>query len=257
MRQPFTTPEGYRAYLDRTMEHRLQVTSAGGVGTTLIGNHFITCGLPMPTLDTPDSTYAKHQPEPPHDSRVPEGFRALYLFGDPRISLLSMLRRKNPGPDGVLYSTAQYELMRPMERPATGELAGALGSLEKFIPYALKHGDPYKVHEQMRAWYDAKRDYPIVFAKYDALPRKWPGVMKALSLKGVTEPEWKPRRTTLDGLDPALLEPLTEVYADALRFQESLPEVELRGSGRSPAIAFQSNARGPVTPLEFRWEYLS
>lgn len=83
--------------LQRTLDclkprHTVQLTSFGGAGTTMLYRFMTESGLDVPRDG--DWGIWKHAPEPPDSSEVRQGFRAVYLFGDPINAVLSVFNRK-------------------------------------------------------------------------------------------------------------------------------------------------------------------
>ena len=68
--------------------HTRQVTSYGGSGTTALIRYFAEAGLDLPK--SPDHFPFKHTAAPPKGDEVPDDFRVVYVYADPRDAVVSL-----------------------------------------------------------------------------------------------------------------------------------------------------------------------
>lgn len=146
--------------------HRIQVTSFGGSGTTMLRNWLVEQGCSLPQEH--DSGIWKHLPVPPtlDTYQIPAGFRAIYLIGDPVESLLSVFHRSYHMWHAVRMQShsrwpAQFLLEDYPVEPTWG--------LKEFL--RLKQ-DCFGIHDHFAAWTTTPkrtREYPILVMKYDKI----------------------------------------------------------------------------------------
>src|SRR5690606_30273635 len=86
---------GLQRYAETTdpylIDHTVQVTSFGGSGTTALCNKFLDAGVDL--QKGPAQWPFKHRRVPPTVDEVPDGFRVVYVVGDPRDAVVSIFRR--------------------------------------------------------------------------------------------------------------------------------------------------------------------
>lgn len=110
----------------------------------------------------------KHMAVPPHDCDVKPGFRAVYLFDDPRNAVLSVFRR-----------SYQNWHIRNMNGNLDGWEEGY--TIDDF----LSNGDDlFRMEEQFEDWVHARRSYPILFIRFDEL---WDHLKTLFSFVGLPE----------------------------------------------------------------------
>jgi hypothetical protein len=146
--------------------HQIQVTSFGGAGTTMLRNWLVDNGASLP--QEYDSGIWKHLPAPPTRDKfqIPEGFRAIYLIGDPVESLLSVFGRNYHMWHAVrMQSHSRWPSQFLLEDAPVAPPWG----LKEFLN--LKQ-DCFGIHDQFAAWTTTPkraRDYPILIIKYDKI----------------------------------------------------------------------------------------
>jgi hypothetical protein len=151
---------------DMAIHHTLQVTSFGGSGTTALYEHLAASGADVPR--TPGHFPFKHQPTPPTRADAPDGFRVIYLCGDPRDAVASVFRRG--------YQGGHYRGMRLANPPAAAE--AHLANLRAFTSAGV---DEFEIAAHFDRWL-AVTDIPVLFVKYDALGSSWPTVREFAGL---------------------------------------------------------------------------
>jgi hypothetical protein len=114
----------------------------------------------------------KHQSSPPSDSQVSSGFRAVYLFSDPRNAVVSIFRR------GIQH----FHLSRLSD--AVGGWGVATRDPESWpLSTFLDHGvDLFDMETQYDNWTNADRDYPIMILRFEALWDRLPEVFAFLGI---------------------------------------------------------------------------
>lgn len=202
------------------VRHSLQVTSFGGAGTTVLLRHFAELGFPLPAPDN-DWGRFKHQRRPPAGVEVPTGFRVLYPWADPRISALSLLRRRLRKSKRT-FAWAHWGRMDLAIPAPPDDIAEALDSVEAFVELER---DPFDIADHLRRWLLVK-DYPVIFASYVHLPFIWSDVMRHLALP-IDTPlfSWKGRESALEKQAPHVIMRLTQIYSEALHILRELPPV--------------------------------
>lgn len=198
-----------------TVHHTVQVTSFGGSATTALYDHLMAAGADIPM--TPGQFPFKHQRVPPANDAVPEGFRVVYPFADPRNAVVSLFRRG--------YQGGHYRGMRL--RTPTAEVEQTLLDLDHFLEAGV---DEFGLADQFDRWYArGTRAYPVLFLKYENLATAWPEVREFIGLPAdypclatrARESEWQ---ATPDSVRARL----DEMYGDLARRLAALPTVDLR-----------------------------
>lgn len=201
----------------------VQVTSFGGVGTTALYAHLESLGVDVPRAS--DWGWPKHQRIPPHRADVPEGFRAVYVFGDPRDAILSVFRRG--------YEIWHYERMQLPESAPTGRAEAALRSTADF---ARSGFDPYKIDEHLGNWL-AVVDVPVLFIHHEVLSTRWEAIRAFIGLPVAATPLPSNQRKTDWRSEPdEIRDGFTSIYGELAEFIGRLPRVFLAG-GLEPRLA--------------------
>ena len=166
-------PEYERSVDPYRVTHTVQVTSFGGSGTTALCAHLLAAGVDL--QPGPAQWPFKHRRQPPSAHEVPEGFRVLYLVGDPRDAVLSIFRRNlQVGHYGALHG-----------RPPEPEVMQRLETLETFLAAGI---DDFDLAGHVDGWLHHPAGYPVLFVRYDRLPEVWDEVNAFVGL----EPEHPP-----------------------------------------------------------------
>ena len=197
------------------VRHTVQVTSFGGSGTTALADHLLAAGVDLPAdagvlpLQAPAGPAAR--------ADVPAGFRVVYPFGDPRNAVVSVFRR---GFQGGHYRGMQ------LRRPPL-EVEQRLASLETFLDAGV---DDFGIEDHFDHWFSRPaRDYPVLFVRFDDLPRAWPVLTDFVGLPSDSPAlavrrrasEWQslpaPQRARLDEMYGLLARRLEELASTELR----------------------------------------
>lgn len=165
-----------RSILSRPVRHAAQVSSFGGVGTTLLQGFLADAGVSMPTER--DCGPWKHMPVPPTDEQVDEDFRVIYVFGDPAEAVVSVFRR----------GLADFHIRRML-----GPL-GAWPDGATLAEYLAFPDDPFRTAAHFDAWWGASRRYPILFVRYDDLWERIDEVVEFVGLPAALARTFPARR---------------------------------------------------------------
>jgi hypothetical protein len=157
------------------IDHTVQITSHGGTGTTMLYDFLENYSVDVPQ----DPSRWKHLPEPPTDSEVRQGFRALYLFGNPINAVLSVFRR---------------DYQRWHFRNMTGDFDGWNEDLEHLSRFLDQESDPFEMQKHFHAWTTADRSYPIMLLQFDALWDNLPELFSFFGLPYRLQAEFPERR---------------------------------------------------------------
>lgn len=206
------------------IRHTVQVTSFGGSGTTSLCEHLAGAGVDLP--QTPGHFPFKHQRVAPRADEVPAGFRVVYLVGDPRNAVMSVFGRGFQG--------GHYLGMR-LEAPSA-EVDARLRTLESFLEAGV---DDFELEDHVDRWLGSgDRGYPIVVARFEALPRAWPTIGRVVGLAPdapglaslARQSDWRalPRR---------MRRQVDRMYGDLARRIEALPPAQIVGGTATPRNA--------------------
>jgi hypothetical protein len=196
----------------RRINHTVQITSYGGSGTTAICDYLSDAGVDLPR--TPDYFPFKHQRNPPSPEKVPEGFRAVYVYGDPRDVVVSLFRRG--------LQLGQYRWSHGGWRGPSPEVRQRLSSLESFLEAGI---DELGLEDHLDRW--LTRDpsgYPVLFVKYESLAEAWPTVRDFVGL-APSHPclPLLPRESDWSSLPDDLRERLDRMYEGLVRRISAMP----------------------------------
>ncbi len=151
-------PEYERTADPYRITHTVQVTSFGGSGTTALCAHLLAAGVDL--QPGPGQWPFKHRRQAPTAAEVPDGFRVLYLIGDPRDAVLSIFRRDlQVGHYGALHGHAP-----------DAEAAARLENLESFATAGI---DDFALADHVDGWLHHPDGYPVLFVRYDRLTEAW------------------------------------------------------------------------------------
>ena len=143
------------------LDHDVQVTSFGGAGTTALCDHLTSRGV---TLQRgPGHWPWKHRRRRPSPTDVPEGFRVIYLLGDPRDAVLSLFRRD--------YQLGHYQAVN--ERDPDPSAGRRLESLDRFLQAGV---DDFALADHVDRWLAPDPGYPLLAIRYEALASNWPEI---------------------------------------------------------------------------------
>lgn len=202
-------PEYERSTDAYRITHTVQVTSFGGSGTTALCAHLLAAGVDL--QPGPGQWPFKHRRQPPRRDEVPEGFRVVYLVGDPRDAVLSIFRRNFQfGHYGALHGQV------PGPEPKT-----RLESLETFAAAGI---DDFALSDHVDGWMHHPAGYPVLFVRYDRLRDAWEEMNVFVGL-APDHPFLPPRTRASDrrAVPSALKEQLDAMYGELARRLDSLP----------------------------------
>jgi hypothetical protein len=198
------------------IHHTIQVTSFGGCGTSALYDHLSAAGVDVPK--TPGHAPFRHMRIPPDPKTVPAGFRVIYLYGDPRNSVLSLFRRGH----GQLEDA--YLNLRPEPPPEAARQR--LASLEAFLGAQV---DELQLEDHLERWLIRERSgYPVLFLRFESLPGTWPVVRDFVGLPPDYPPlEVRTRRSDWQSLPQPLREQIDRLYGGLARRIDDLPPVQI------------------------------
>ena len=152
----------------------------------------------------------KHQSPPPQDDKVPTGFRALYVYGDPRNAVLSVFRRG--------YQNWHIQNMQEDLRGWNDDWT--------LRDYLAEGKDLFGLAGHFDSWVTADRDYPIMIAEFDAL---WDEQSAVFSFFGLPTdamqdfPERKERNSDWRDESSEVQDQITSIYGDLINRMYSFP----------------------------------
>jgi hypothetical protein len=159
----------------------------------------------------------KHLPEPPSDDNVDNGFRAIYLFGDPMNAVLSVFRRD--------YQSWHVRNMNSRDEDWAGWDDD--WDLEDFLSQGY---DYFHMERHFTNWTEAERDYPILLLRFDALWQRMPEVFAYLGLPSPTMEHFPERRERLSdwSSQPSHIQRrLTRMYGDLKYKVDDTPDLQI------------------------------
>jgi hypothetical protein len=194
--------------------HTVQVTSFGGVGTTTMCDHLACLGVDVPT--TPGHFPFKHGRIPPRAYDVPDGFRVVYILGDPRDAVLSIFRRGR--------QESHYRGMIGFEPSAT--TLHHLSNLDTFLEGGV---DEFLIEDHLDRWMNrAPIGYPVLFLKFWSLPESWSTVMDFVGAPQESEgPELVPRASDWSSLAEPQRTRLDRMYGALAERIDAMPAVHI------------------------------
>lgn len=195
------------------IDHTVQVTSFGGSGTTALCDHLLSLSVDL--QKGPAQWPFKHRRHPPAASEVSDGFRVVYIVGDPRDAIVSIFRRD--------YQVGHWSALH--EQDPSDEIQRRLASLETFLDAGR---DEFELADHFARWRAHDPGYPVMFLRYDRLGDVWPQVA---SFVGLTPPQpalptWQ-RRSDWRSLPPERQQQLDELYGVLARTIDDMPAVEI------------------------------
>lgn len=197
------------------IEHTLQVTSFGGTGTTMLYKFLEKHDVDIPS-DHPNWRPWKHLPRTPEDSDVRDGFRAVYVFGNPMNAVLSVFRRDY-----------QRWHIRNMREEVTEPKSPDWG-LDEFLQ---ETEDPFRMAQHFRGWTNADRSYPILGLKFDAL---WNHLPEFFAFAGLPTrcldefPERRERTSDWTEEEKSVRRGLQEFYGELWSEIQETPDFQIR-----------------------------
>lgn len=181
--------------------------SPGGVGSCALEDFF------GGAINHPRSSWNAHERDP---SKLPEGAKATYVFGDPYNIILSYFRR------GFLKYPYTHATHMGITSPVL--LAKQEWSIEDFLN--LKE-DPFKLEEHFLNWMYSGRN--LMMIRYESLPRtinylcSWYG----LPFEYGNSFKFIPRASDFDKLDAELKKKMRRLYGGFKEMMEEMPDVSI------------------------------
>ena len=194
--------------------HTSQISSFGGSATTALSNFLEQKGVGLPKITEWDWAPWKHMRCPPRDHTVQKGFRALYVVADPRDAMLSVFRRGY-----------QHWHIQRLE----GDVASWNFSwdLEQFLSCGHDH---FRLREHLDNWIKARRGYPIMIIKYEALWEQLPAVFEffdAPPARVEESPRRTRRKTNWKSEAKEIIEALNRIYGDLAEDIATMADVNI------------------------------
>jgi hypothetical protein len=206
-------PEIERTSDPYRIAHTVQVTSFGGSGTTSLCAYLLAAGVDLQR--GPGQWPFKHRRQPPRVDEVPEGFRVLYLVGDPRDAVLSIFRRE--------YQVGHYRSLHGEEPDAETKLR--LETLEAFLAAGV---DDFALADHVQGWLDHPAGYPVLFVRYERLPDVWAEVAAFIGLRSDHPPmPARGRRSDRRAIGSPMKEQLDALYGELAARIDSLSPIHL------------------------------
>jgi hypothetical protein len=204
-------------YADRhdalAIDHTVQVTSFGGSGTTALCDHLLSLGVDL--QKGPAQWPFKHRRIPPSATEVPDGFRVVYLVGDPRDAIMSVFRRD--------YQVGHWSALN--ERDPDDETQRRLASLDAFLDAGH---DEFELADHFARWRAHDPGYRVMFLRYDHLGEVWPEVADFVGLSPAQPAlPTKARHSDWRSLPPERRRQLDALYGELARTIDALPPVEI------------------------------
>jgi hypothetical protein len=216
----------------RPYKRDIAVFSFGGVGSKLLVKWLLGPGQK-------ERRYASthyHWRLPP--LRVNEGQRIIYMFGDPRDAIVSFFQRRisrheRHGFDNFSRTKESPALDWPLKALRHIEADTSGFSIEwDLAEYLAQERDYFRLEEHLDFWLGAKRNYDIVFVKYETLWDNFDVLRNLFCLPSRAIPERVARRADWKAEPPEIQTALNRVYGEFAERIASLPSVFLQRHGR-------------------------
>lgn len=215
------------------IKHDIQISSYGGVGTTLFYNFLKEQGFNIPVEG--DWGKWKHMRSPPLNSeyRIKSGFKAIYLFSNPMNSIISIFER------GFQIWHLERMGQKPHEVHERFTVDEYLKKYKKFAAFRtlktyLDQGkDFYGYEEHFRNWTRCskeKRDYPIMIIKYETI---WNHLEEIFNFLGMplseifNFPLEKKRNADWQKQTKEIKEKLYNIYGSLYEETKKFPEIKI------------------------------
>ncbi len=200
--------------------HKIQVTSFGGAGTTMLCRYLSIFGAKMPSITEGDWAPWKHMNYPPEDRAVSSDFKAIYLISDPREALLSVFRRG-----------FQHWLIQRME-----------GNLKQWDyswdleTYLKSKSDFFGYQSHFNSWTQSERKYPILTIKYDHMWNHIPEIVEFSGISAIAVgmfPKKHSRRSSLQNVSPEVLSALNSLFEELMDDIDDYPQFQIISPSKS------------------------
>ena len=216
------------------------VFSAGGCGTNYVRKLVEVFRIKDRTIINPQNKNvitSVHLFQPPkiEDS---DNFLAVYVFGDPYLSLASICRRIIAPTLNILAGkniASDFVEKDPKKRRENALKDKDQNDGIKVIDFLNKY--PYDVlrfKQHWENWANAKVDYPILFIKYEDLQKSFDEIKEKygekydLSWRKLLKKEFIPRVCSLDKFSEEELKKLDDIYGDFRKNINSMPSYWLK-----------------------------
>lgn len=206
-----------RAYTDENdvyrIDHSVQVTSFGGSGTTALCKHLVSLGVDL--QKGPAQWPFKHRRIPPTADEVPDGFRVVYLLGDPRDAVLSVFRRD--------LQIGHFVALNDQDPEPDAE--ARLAELDGFLAAGI---DDFALAAHVEGWRNHPPGYPVMFVRYEYLGEVWNRLASFLGLaQDAPALPVQPRSSDWSSEPDAVRIPLEAMYGELARSIQSRPPIEV------------------------------
>lgn len=195
------------------INHLVQLTTFGGTGSSALSSYLRSHGVKLP--ETPGEAPFKHQRVPPAKMDVPAGFKAIYLYSDPRNAMLSIFRR------GAIWEHYRGLFGRKPDA-ATADL---ISDVSRFL---LERSDAFDLLGHVDNWLLAGKGYPVMFLDFEALPEAWDALRSFLELP--ERVECMPlieRNCAWENLSAESQRAISEIYEPVIARLAELPDVHI------------------------------
>lgn len=210
---------------------RFQVVSPGGVGSKMI------CKWLEPDGDKALwSDMHSHRRLPPLRGREDQHF--IYVFGDPRDSILSLFNRRIARTELHGFTQAAGGSDRRADdfvqrHGANMQIDASLIDPEWDLEAYLDNGvDLLRLEEHFDFWYFGDQPYPVIFVRYEHFTHVWQALANKLGLQRPA-PDIKQRGANWRTLAPPVKEKLDALYGPFANRLNELPSFSTRGEWRS------------------------
>lgn len=216
----------------RPYKRDFAVFSFGGVGSKLL----------VKWLLGRDQT-ARHYGSAHYHWRLPplhvnNGQQVIYMFGDPRDSIISFYQRRTSRHERHGFGSSAYT----KDDPAPDWPLKALRNIEAdssgfstewgLADYLDQQRDYFRLEEHFDFWLGARRDFDILFVKYETLWENFEFLGELLGLPSRAIPERVSRRADWRAEPPKVRSALNALYGKLAENLASLPDVFLQRGGR-------------------------
>lgn len=213
-----------------TLRHTLQITSAGGTGTTFLYEYAQAAGLNVfqPFDGGPwhfDYGIWKHlrfpigHPRGPR-IRVRPGYRVVYLISHPFNMVCSLFRR------GI----TAYAPERLQVDPSAAQEFNRTWTVDEYLAHGV---DIFQLEDHVRNWTRASlsKSYPIMVLKYERLPQHRDELLEFMRVptdRRSLFPELRPRTTDFASLSATSLSNMKSIYGRLADYVHTLPDCYVR-----------------------------
>jgi len=216
------------------------VFSAGGCGTNYVRKLVEVFRIEDRNIINPinkNIITSVHMIKPPNVNNNKD-FLAIYVFGDPYLSIASICRRMIVPTLNILAGKKFAEDLLPKNK----KKLRAMKMKDKDQNEGIKvsdflnkyPSDILRLKEHWDNWYNAKVNYPILFIKYETLQKSFDEIKETygekykLSWRKFLKKEFIPRVCSLDKFSKEELEKLDDIYGNFREEINSMPAYWLK-----------------------------